>query len=57
MKNFAVIKISAGYIVKSFNTEAEAREFAAKCGASYHNFKNYMVCERINGVLTEIDTY
>lgn len=56
MKNFAVIKISAGYIVKSFNTEAEAREFAAKC-ASYHNFKNYMVCERINGVLTEIDTY
>lgn len=50
---FKVVKKSAGYSVKSFNTEVQAREFANKCILANHT-DDYMVCVYIGGILQEI---
>lgn len=53
MKKYRVLR--SGMPVQSFNTEEEARDFASNCAARNHT--KYMVCEYINGILTEIETY
>lgn len=40
---FYVVKLSAGYAVKTFNNESEARKVAALCCKANSN-KNYSVC-------------
>lgn len=53
MKTYSVIKKSAGYSVKNFNNESDARNFAALCCKNNNN-SNYGVFVRIAGVMTEI---
>ncbi len=50
---FTVVKKSAGYGVKTFRSEAEARIFAQKCCESNNN-TNYIVCIRTEGRFQEI---
>lgn len=53
MTTYSVIKKSAGYSVKNFNNESDARRFAALCCKNNNN-SNYGVFVKIEGVMTEI---
>lgn len=53
MTTYSVIKKSAGYSVKNFSNESDARKFAALCCKNNNN-SNYAVCVRKAGVMTEI---
>lgn len=53
MKQYHVVKKSAGYSCKSFNEESKAREFAAKCCKANNN-QNYIVCIYLGGLFKEI---
>lgn len=50
---FTVVKKSAGYGVKSFKSEAEARTYAQKCCEANNN-SNYIVCVYSEGRFNEI---
>jgi len=53
MKKFKVLKKSAGYSVKGFNTETEARKFAESC-CKFNGNDDYVVAVFENGTLVEI---
>lgn len=50
---FTVVKKSAGYGVKSFSTEEQARIYAQKCCQANNN-ANYIVCIWSEGCFQEI---
>ena len=50
---FKVIKKSAGYSVKSFKDELQARAFANTCSINNHS-NDYIVCIYKEGILQEI---
>lgn len=50
---FTVVKKSAGYGVKSFRSENEARVYAQKCCQANNN-DNYIVCVWLEGRFNEI---
>ncbi|HRF69512.1 MAG TPA: hypothetical protein PK430_09850 [Muribaculum sp.] len=53
MKKFYVIKKTAGYAVKSFRTQDEASDFAARCCKNNNN-SNYTVCKYEGGQFVEL---
>lgn len=53
MRKFAIIKKSAGYVVKSFNDEEVARDYAEKCCKANHN-RDFFVAVYRGGMFHEI---
>lgn len=50
---FKILKISAGYTVKTLPTYESARQYAEKCCKANNN-RDYTVCVWIDGQLNEI---
>lgn len=52
-KEYKVLKISAGYAIKTFSSYERAKDYAELCCKANNN-RDYTVCERNGGRLIEL---